>query len=449
MDAKVSTDFWSLAESIYARRAPAIEPAALEHARRAWLDTLACMVGGAGEPATRAAARAGDTAGAEHRALVLGTASHALDYDDVCMLATCHPSAPVVSALLAGLDDKHGDVLLADLLAAHLVGTEVMLRLGAWLGFGHYALGFHATSTLGAVGATLAQAHLLRLPVAQMRTALSIAASSAGGLRANFGTDTKPLHVGFAASAALRAVALAQAGATASDDAMAGFAHAFSGGARLDPPRWDARTPWAVLAPGFEIKRYPSCYLTHRMIAGIQRLRERRPPRSGDAPVAIDVLLPHGSIEPLKHPQPRTGLQAKFSAPYCAAAAWVDGPVGLASFSDAFANRVALRPQMEQVRVTERLGPHEPLETAPVRVTISGAGWSDAILVDWAPGSLQDPVSDADLRAKWADCETHGAVVLPASSAGDWLAADPGRPVDFLLSPLRAAILARSGKAGG
>lgn len=450
MDAKVdsATDFRALAEAIYARRAPAMAPAALEHARRAWLDTLACMVGGAGEPATRAAARAADTAGAEHRALVLGTASHALDYDDVCMLATCHPSAPVVSALLAGLDHTSGAVALADLLAAHLVGTELMLRLGAWMGFGHYALGFHATGTLGAVGAAAAHAHLLRLPTAQLHTALAIAASSAGGLRANFGTDTKPLHVGFAASAALRAVALAQAGATASDDAIAGFAHAFTGGARLDPLRVDTQAPWAVQAPGFEIKRYPSCYMTHRMIAGIQRLRERHPPQAGDAPVTIDVLFPHGGTAPLKYPRPQTGLQAKFSAPYCAAAAWLDGPVGLASFSDAAANRAALRPQLERVRVAERPGPHEPLETAPVRVSITGAGWSDAIVVDWAPGSLQDPVSDADLLAKWADCAAHGAAAIPASSAGDWLAADPDRPVDALLLPLRAAILARS-KAGG
>jgi 2-methylcitrate dehydratase PrpD len=445
MDAKVNptqqqaTDFWSLAETIYARRA--IEPAALEHARRAWLDTLACMAGGAGESVARAAARAADTTGAEHRALVLGAAAHALDYDDVCMLATCHPSAPVASALLAGLEAVDGEVTLADLLAAHLVGTEIMLRLGAWLGFGHYALGFHATGTLGVIGAAAAQARLLRLPVAQLRAALSIAASSACGLRANFGTDVKPLHVGFAASAALRAVALARAGATASDDAIAGFAQAFSGGARLDPPRWDTQTPWAVLAPGFETKRYPSCYLTHRMMAGVQRLRERHPPQAGDAPVRIDVLFPPGGSAPLKYPQPQTGLQAKFSAPYCAAAAWVDEHIGLGSFSDAAATRAALRPQMHLVRVTERQGPHEPLEAAPVQVTITGAGWSDTLLVDWAPGSLQDPVTDDDLQAKWADCQAHGAVQLPPASA--WLAAPLEQPVAPLLYPLRAAILAR------
>jgi len=442
-----AADFWRLVETIRARRPVDMAPDALRHARRAWLDTLACMAGGAGEPATRAAARAADTAGAEHRALTLGTAAHALDYDDVCMLAICHPSAPVVSALLAGVDRMDGEAALADLLAAHLVGTEVMLRLGAWLGFGHYALGFHATGTLGALGAAAAYAHLLRLPAAQWRAALSIAASSASGLRANFGTDVKPLHVGFAASAAIRAVALAQAGATASDDAFAGFAHAFSGGARLDPPRFDAQTPWAVQAPGFEIKRYPSCYLTHRLMAGIQRLRERHPPQPGDAPVTIDVQFPPGGTAPLKHPQPRTGLQAKFSAPYCAAAAWLDERVGLASFSDAAANRAELRPQMAQVRVSERAGPHEPLEAAPVRVTITGADWNDAILVDWAPGSPQNPVTDEELLAKWADCEAHGQTRLPPATASAWLAAAPGQPMKAWLLDLRSAILARCNDA--
>ena len=446
MDATMTPDFWNLADTIYERRSPAIDPAALEHARRAWLDTLACMVGGASEPATQAAACSADTAGAEHRALVLGTAAHALDYDDVCMLATCHPSAPVVSALLAGLNDAEGPTSLSELLEAHLVGTEIMLRLGAWLGFGHYALGFHATGTLGVVGAAVAQAHMLRLPVEQMHTAVSIAASSASGLRANFGTDTKPLHVGFAASAALRAVALARAGATASDDVMEGFARAFSGGAQLEPPDWNASTPWAVLAPGFEIKRFPSCYLTHRMIAGILRLREERLPRPGDAPVTIDVLFPHGGTAPLKHPNPHTGLQAKFSAPYCAAAAWMDGTVGLTSFNDAAVNRQALRPQMEQVRVSERAGPHEPLETAPLRVTITGSGWSDSILVDWAPGSLQDPFSDADLIAKWADCEAHGGLAAPIAKA--WLTSGPADPAGALLLPLRAKVLERSGWSG-
>jgi 2-methylcitrate dehydratase PrpD len=140
------------------------------------------------------------------------------------MLATCHPSAPPIAALLALLPvlrQQRADLRWGDILRAYIVGTETTLRLGQWLGFPHYALGFHATSTLGTVGAAAACAHALRLPLAQAHAALSIAASSACGLRANFGTDVKPLHVGFAAAAAVRAVLLASAGAAASDDVWA------------------------------------------------------------------------------------------------------------------------------------------------------------------------------------------------------------------------------------
>ena len=141
------------------------------------------------------------------------------------------------------------------------------------------------------------------------------------------------------------------------------------------------------------------------------------------------------------------GLQAKFSAPYCAAAAWVDGTVGLASFSDAAATRAALRPQMDRVRVSERPGPHEPLESAPVRVTVTTAGWSESILVDWAPGSLQDPFTNEELIAKWMDCETNGAAEIPAGTATAWLEADQAQPVTTLLRSLRAAIFLRSKSA--
>ncbi len=105
-------------------------------------------------------------------------------------------------ALLPMLSAQKTGPTWHDILAAYLVGTETTLRLGDWLGFPHYALGFHASSTLGTVGAAAACAHVLGLSRAQAHTALSIAASSACGLRANFGTDVKPMHVGFAASAA-------------------------------------------------------------------------------------------------------------------------------------------------------------------------------------------------------------------------------------------------------
>jgi 2-methylcitrate dehydratase PrpD len=432
------------------RAAGGVTAGAADAARLSWFDTLATTVAGVGESSTRAALRSCLAAGGPARlapadaALVLGTASHALDYDDVCMLATCHPSAPVVSALTALLplvEAERPGFALRDLLAAYLVGTETMLRLGAWLGFRHYALGFHATSTLGTVGSAAAAACALRLPTAQAHAALSIAASSACGLRANFGTDTKPLHVGFAAAAGLRAVLLARAGAQASDDVWndKGFAFAFNGAESPEGPAWTGDEAWAIEQPGFEHKRFPSCYLTHRLIAGILEIRSRLPEAARRQPVRIDVEVAANGLAALKYPQPATGLQAKFSGPYCAAEAWLAGAVELPSFSDAAVLRAPLREQMRHVVLRERAAAAERLDTAPVRVAVQGDGWLERVVVDWAPGSPADRMSREQMEHKWLDCTRHAGLDLaPASSLFE---APLDTPAASLLMPLRSALL--------
>lgn len=435
------------------RAAQPLPPGVLLAARRNWFDTAAALAAGVAENCTQAAARAcasgGGDASVTDAALVLGTAAHALDYDDVCMLATCHPSAPVVSALLAAgplVERRQAGTLYGEMLAAYALGTETMLRLGEWLGFRHYELGFHATATLGVVGAAAAACRALRLTRDEAHCALGIAASSAMGLRANFGTDTKPLHVGFAASAGLRAVLLAQAGAGASDDVWGdgGFVRAYRGGELPGALNWMPDTPWALEAPGFEHKRFPSCYMTHRLIAGMLVLRARQAARLGEA-VDIDIELARGGTAPLKHPVPVTGLQAKFSGPYCAAQAWLEGQVGLASFSDAAVARADVRTQLRRVVVRERAAAGESLDTAPVRVRISGAGWEDEILVDWAPGSLSDPMSRDELRGKWRDCAAHAGLEGADAMALALLDAPPDTPAAQVLAPLRALFLGTVG----
>jgi 2-methylcitrate dehydratase PrpD len=434
----------------------AVQPlprAVLDAARRNWFDTAAALAAGVGENCTLAAwrscaAQAGGTPvlATGDAALVLGTASHALDYDDVCMLATCHPSVPVVSALLAllpALQERRRGITYDQLLGAYALGTETMLRLGEWLGFRHYALGFHATGTLGTVGAAAAAAHALGLDAAQAHHALAIAASSAGGLRANFGTDTKPLHVGFAASAGVRAALLARSGARASNDVWgpAGFALAFDGGEVPAPLPWQAGMPWALESPGFEHKRFPSCYLTHRLIAGILAIRARRPHGAGE-PVDMVIELARGGTAPLKHPRPATGLQGKFSGPYCAAEAWIEGRVELASFTDDAVTRAAHAAQMERVLLRERDQDGETLDTAPVNVTLRGSGWTDSIVVDWAPGSGADPMTRDELRAKWRDCAAYSGFTAGEEGVLGLLDAPGDVPAAELVGPLREAFLA-------
>jgi 2-methylcitrate dehydratase PrpD len=438
-------------EDVSARAEAGLPEPVLQAARRSWFDTAAATAAGVRECCTRAALASTEAAPASllssaDAALVFGAASHAIDYDDVCMLATCHPSAPVVSALLAllplvqreCLDTNWGEVL-----SAFAVGTETTLRLGEWLGFRHYTLGFHATSTLGSVGAAAAVASLLRLPQAQKRAALSIGASYACGLRANFGTDTKPLHVGFAAAAGVRAALLARAGVQASDDVWGptGFFHAFNGGAPQSDLPWSAGAPFALVAPGFELKRFPSCYLTHRLIAGVLKIRARQELQANEL-VEIEIEMPLNGTTPLKHPNAGNGLEAKFSGPYCAAAAWVDGKVELASFVDTAVQRQQLRNQMQHVVLRERTQVGETLDTAPVKVMIRGNGWRDEVVVDWAPGSLCDPFTREELLAKWHDCTQYAGMLSDDVAPFVLLDASPDVPAAQVLLPLRSTLLA-------
>ena len=436
-----------------ARRADAGLPAAVaEAARRSWFDTVAATAAGVAENCTRAALQAGGAGDPlalqpADAALVLGAASHALDYDDVCMLATLHPSAPPVAALLALLpllQRERPGLTLGELLAAYALGTETTLRLGEWLGFRHYALGFHATATLGVVGVAAAAAHALRLPAAQSHAALAIAASNAAGLRANFGSDTKPLHVGFAAAAGQRSVLLARAGADASDDVWGanGFFLAYSGGEAQPPLPWTEDTAWALARPGFEHKRFPSCYMTHRLVAGVLKIRARHPQATWSLPVEIEVEVPRNGTSALKHPQATTGLQAKFSGQYCAAAAWHDGRVDLAAFADAAVQRPELRALMQRVVLRERDTAGESLESAPVHVAVRGEGWSDRITVDWAPGSPADPMTRPELLQKWRDCASHGGLPPDATAVQALLDAPPDTPAAAVLAPLRRTLLA-------
>lgn len=438
-------------DACVAKTSENLPPLVLDAVRRNVFDTVAALAAGTKENCTRAALSAcqpgtSGSLSATDAALVLGTASHALDYDDVCMLATCHPSAPVVAALIALqpiLRKERPDLDFLDWLGAYALGTETLLRLGQWLGFRHYALGFHATSTLGVVGVAAAAAHVLGVSRSQSHAALAIAASSACGLRANFGSDTKPLHVGFAASAGLRAVLLARAGAGASNDVWSpqgGFALAFNGGEVPVLP-WSSADDWALETPGFEHKRFPSCYMTHRLIAGVLEIRGRHPLLAGEL-VQIDIEMPQNGTAPLKHPHPSTGLQAKFSGQYCAAVAWINGKVSLESFTDEAVQSASVNAQLKRVNLHERTTAGESLDTAPVRVTVMGDGWTETILVDWAPGSIADPMTREDLHQKWQDCAKHGGLTTGDAAMMNLLDTSLDTPAQDILQPLYHSLMA-------
>lgn len=437
----------------------ALSPRALHEAQRALLDTLAVTLAAGNDPAVAHLEAAlepradgacqspwsGRRYGAADGAMLYGMASHFYDYDDVSMLAVCHPSAPVVSALVAAQQAGLAAPQASghDFVASLAVGTEVLIRIGQAMGFRHYELGFHATSTLGSVGAAAAVAHLARLPVDTTRHALAIAASMASGLRKNFGSTVKPLHVGLAAASGVRAVRMALAGLQGAPEIFdaGGYLQAYSG-AETDHMANDLSlgAPYAIESPGFEQKRYPCCYMLHKMIEATLHLRRTAGCTLDDVAQA-HVSMPRGATKPLIHPYPRSGLNAKFSGPYAVAASLADGRIDLASFTDEAVARDALQQRLRDVCVEE--APETPppstdLGRLPVTVRLNlrdGRVLSHTVVAP--PGSPEDPMTLPQLRQKWVDCVRHGmpqrdpAIAPPLfdrglaldqeSSAGAWL----------------------------
>jgi len=406
-------------------------------ATSALLDTVAVTIAGSGEPGPSRLQKSlepmrGPSASRLlwsdqsfsrlDAALITGTASHVLDYDDVSMLSVCHPSAPVLSALLnaRGWDKLDG----RELIEAFAIGTEVLIRLGQAMGFRHYALGFHATATLGSVAATAACARLLRLPPVQTRHALAIATSMSSGLQVNFGSMVKSLHVGIAASNGLRAVQLAAAGIEGSSEVLSGsgFIRAFSGDESSEwPDALRLGQPFVLDEPGFEQKRYPCCYMLHRMIEATLRLKREHRFKLQDLAHAV-VDMPFGGTKPLIHPRPKLGLNGLFSGPYAVVAAIADGRVDLSSFTDDAVLRGEIQQRLGDVAIVERVptNPPESIGDAPVRVTLNlhdGRQLSHTITV--SPGSVDDPLTPEQLRRKWIDCLRRANPSAPESALGD------------------------------
>jgi 2-methylcitrate dehydratase PrpD len=297
-----------------ARWATSLDPSEedLALARRALLDTLAVAWAGRRHPLCRVFGRLSEAGR-------LAALAHVLDYDDLHLPSTAHISAVCVPVALSCGGDAR----------AYLAGAGVMARLGAALGWRHYAAGWHATCTAGAFAAAVAAAVARGLDAERVAVAIALAVPAAGGVQRAFGTSAKSLQVGFAAEAGVRAAALAQAGASADVRALEDWMGLVGG----DPAALtDAVTAVAPAVPGgLAIKVYPCCYALQRPIAAVAGLGTRPP---ADRVRSIRVTTPVSSLAPLIHHRPRTGLEGKFSLEYGVAAALLDGRPGLDSFTD-------------------------------------------------------------------------------------------------------------------
>ncbi|MFC1913848.1 MmgE/PrpD family protein [Chloroflexota bacterium] len=267
-------------------------------------------------------------------ALANGTMAHALDYDDYWVSGIGHPTAVLLPAILAlGEKDK---ISGRDIIAAYVVSCEVGSKLASLVATSLLERGWHPTGVLGALAAAAACAKILKLNVEETRIALGIAASETGGLRKNFGTDTKPLHAGKAASNGIVAAMLAKRGFTASQDILEGpigFCRTLAGmDYQAAPVLEKLGSPYDILSAA-TIKPYPSCGGTHRCIDAMLHLVKEHHLRAEDVAeiqCKTFTLLP----EILIYHHPKTGLEGKFSMEYVMAAALLDGEITLKQFTE-------------------------------------------------------------------------------------------------------------------
>ncbi len=410
----------------------AIPPEALRIGTRCLLDGLGLFVAGSEEHTVQLLVEEAEQIGGRPDALllsrgktkvpapmaarVLGTAGHAHDWDDsqvsidpahVYGLLT-HPTIPPLSSALV-MAQKLGGIDGRTFMLAFLTGFEVECKISEWMLPQHYLRGFHSSGTVGTFGAFAAAAKLLRLKGEQLCSGFGIAASFAAGIRCNFGTMTKPLHVGRAAENGVTAALLAARGFTADPDALDGpwgyFAVQGGGVSAEKVPQGFGNT-WTIVEPGVSIKPYPCGVLTHPTIDLMLKLVSDNDIRSDDVET-VKVYAGSNILNPIRYPIAANHLQAKFSLPAALAMIALARKAGKKEFSDAF---VASAPmQAMQKRITTELDPAiEKIGFDKMRSRIAIKLKGDKTIEGWADeryrGGPDNPLSDAELEAKVGSC---------------------------------------------
>jgi len=392
----------------------------LEISRTAIMDTLGVSVVGGTEESARAIGRVALEERAKQEstvygqrfksstlqaALVNGTAAHAHDFDH-SFVRGGQPTAPIIPAIFA-----LGEALQSSgqqILEAYVAGVEVVARLIIAVA-GAGGAGWHANNTIGVFGASAGCAKLLGLKEPEVEMALAIAASMGSGLTANFGTMTKPLHVGLAARNGVLSARLAQSGFTANPQVMEtknGFFDSYYQTGKPDLGVFDnINTRYALEEYGVRFKPYPCGGLTHTAIYTTIRLRQEHTISPGSVE-HVDIAVPADTAEPLVYREPRTGLEGKFSMPYLIARALTDGDVTLDAFTDQAVRNEDVRQLLQRVDMRVDSGMQAGADgSRPAAVSIRLKNGQTLTAREKFPkGSPQLPMTSEELVAKFRGC---------------------------------------------
>jgi 2-methylcitrate dehydratase PrpD len=402
---------------------------AVEKAKRTALDCVGAALAGVGEPVSQAVTGyvtklggpaqasvfgAGLKVSVQDAALANGCVSHALDYDD-CGVKIGHPSVLVLPAVLSL--GEHLGASGKDILTAYILGLEVEGKLALHADFKLMQARLNHQTWYGSIGAAAACAKLLNLDVAKTKMALGIAANFACGLSANHGSMAGAMAAGNACRNGVVAVLMAEEGITANPniiEAKNGFYDTLVGADHYNAEHMaeGLGEPFYIESPGIGLKKYPSCYHTHRALDGVfQLLGEHR--LNHESIAEVDVGTSERAMRVLAFSEPSTPYQAKYSMPYCIAAAVVDHKVTLDTFTplkfedrNIVETRKKVHLSFPDVPIWPGLadvGPDTEFVGNPVTIKMTD-GRSYSARVDIPRGDPALPLTDDELVAKYRDC---------------------------------------------
>ncbi|KAJ5512255.1 hypothetical protein N7463_001807 [Penicillium fimorum] len=400
---------------------PDLPEEVIHAAVRSFYNIAGCIVGGSRHTATTTARNAlspfsgpptshllgTDTStDAMHAALFNGIASHVHDYDDTHLDTIIHPTGPVACALLAIIPTLSRPVSGPEFITALVAGIEAECKIGMAVWPAHYDVGWHITSTTGSIGAAVAVAKLFALEAGKVAHAIGLAATQVTGLREMFGSHTKSFHPGRASQNGLLAALLAREGFTSSVEALEakrGWARVVcSGGNRLEEEiaGLGGSGRWEIVRNTF--KPFPCGIVVHPVIDGCVWLHGELERVGVDVADVEEVVV---DVHPLVleltgKTAPRDGLEAKFSVYHSGAVGLLLGKATPAQYK----GDVVLDRRVVALRDRFRAVPDEGLRADECHLVVKVRGAASIEKhVDYAVGSMERPMTNEQLTAKFVD----------------------------------------------
>jgi 2-methylcitrate dehydratase PrpD len=350
-----------LADFIVNTKSSDIPPEVFEHTKVAFLDWIGVTLAGKGDPLVIKLMEFEDSMGGQEQATIIGhgrkksvaqaalingSASHALDYDDSLIPFLGHPSVTLFPGLLALSEWKQ--MSGRAFLTAYLIGLKTGVTIGSCAGLDHYLSGYHGTSTIGTLASAAACARLIGLDLQQTVYALGIAGTQAGGLKLVFGTMCKPFHAGRASQIGVISSLLANNNFTSADNILegpSGFFQTLKGTVNEEVVKTLGQT-WVI--ENLAQKYHASCHATHSPIEASLAIVQRE-----KLPIehirAINVFVSQTALSAAFKNEAVTGLEGKFSIPYCVANALIRGNTGLQAFTDEKVNDEPIKNFMAKI----------------------------------------------------------------------------------------------------